>query len=91
LSIAALCVFDAVEFRAGHGMGTQLATALTNINEALYRQLVSVRLLPTRGGHPPADVARGVRSDGPRCHRLALYASGSDAVDALLALGITPR
>jgi hypothetical protein len=36
VSIAALCVFDAVEFRAGHGMGTQLATALTNINEALY-------------------------------------------------------
>src|SRR5207237_4548853 len=36
VSIAALCVFAAVEFRAGHGMGTQLATALTNINEALY-------------------------------------------------------
>jgi len=36
VSIAALCVFDAVEFRAGHGMGRQLATALTNINEALY-------------------------------------------------------
>jgi hypothetical protein len=36
VSIVALCVFDAVEFRAGHGMGTQLATALTNINEALY-------------------------------------------------------
>jgi len=36
VSIAALCVFDAVEFRAGHGMGTQLATAFTNINEALY-------------------------------------------------------
>src|SRR5213078_2955073 len=36
VSIAALCVFDAVEFRAGHGMERQLATALTNINEALY-------------------------------------------------------
>jgi hypothetical protein len=36
VSIAALCVFDAIEFRAGHGMGAQLATALTNINEALY-------------------------------------------------------
>jgi hypothetical protein len=36
VSIAALCLLDAVEFRAGHGMGTQLATALTNINEALY-------------------------------------------------------
>src|SRR5947207_15094968 len=36
VSIAAVCVLDAVEFRAGHGMGTQLATALTNINEALY-------------------------------------------------------
>jgi hypothetical protein len=36
LSIAAWCVLDAVEFRAGHGIGRQLATALTNINEALY-------------------------------------------------------
>jgi len=36
VGIVSLCVFDAVEFRAGHGMGTQLATALTNINEALY-------------------------------------------------------
>jgi hypothetical protein len=36
LGIASWCVLDAVEFRAGHGMGTQLATALTNINEALY-------------------------------------------------------
>ena len=36
VSIVSLCVFDAVELRAGHGMGTQLATALTNINEALY-------------------------------------------------------
>ena len=36
VGIAAWCVLDAVEFRAGHGMGTQLATALTNINEALY-------------------------------------------------------
>jgi hypothetical protein len=36
VSIAALCVFDAVEFRAGHGIGAQLGAALTNINEALY-------------------------------------------------------
>jgi len=36
VGIVSLCVFDAVEFRAGHGMGAQLATALTNINEALY-------------------------------------------------------
>ena len=36
LGIAAWCVLDAVELRAGHGMGAQLATALTNINEALY-------------------------------------------------------
>jgi hypothetical protein len=36
VSVAALCVLDAIEFRAGHGMGAQLATALTNINEALY-------------------------------------------------------
>jgi hypothetical protein len=36
VGLAAWCVLDAVEFRAGHGMSTQLATALTNINEALY-------------------------------------------------------
>jgi hypothetical protein len=36
LGITALCVLDAIELRAGHGMGTQLATALTNVNEALY-------------------------------------------------------
>ena len=36
ITIASLCVWGAAEFRAGHGMGTQLATALTNLNEALY-------------------------------------------------------
>ncbi len=36
LGIAAWCVLDALEFRAGHGMSTQLTTALSNVNEALY-------------------------------------------------------
>lgn len=36
ISIASLCVWGTVEFRAGHGIGTQLATVLSNLNEALY-------------------------------------------------------
>jgi hypothetical protein len=36
ITLASLCVWGAAEFRAGHGMGTQLATVLTNLNEALY-------------------------------------------------------
>jgi hypothetical protein len=36
ISIASLCVWDAIELRAGHGIGTQLATALSNVGEALF-------------------------------------------------------
>jgi len=36
LSIAALAVGDAIEYRAGHGVGVQLGSALITINEALY-------------------------------------------------------
>jgi hypothetical protein len=36
LSVASLCLMDAIEFRAGHGMGLQLGTALVTVNEALY-------------------------------------------------------
>jgi hypothetical protein len=36
LTVASLGVLNAVEFRAGHGMGVQLATALTKVNEAIY-------------------------------------------------------
>jgi hypothetical protein len=54
VGIAAWCVLDAVEFRAGHGMGTQLATALTNINEALY--------VTTAGSCPPCFCSPPVRS-----------------------------
>jgi hypothetical protein len=36
LSIASLCVLDAIEYRAGHGMSAQLATALHTVNEALF-------------------------------------------------------
>lgn len=35
VTIVALCAWGAVDFRAGHGMGTQLATALVDLPEAL--------------------------------------------------------
>ena len=36
VGIAALAVGDAIEYRAGHGIGAQLGTTLITINEALY-------------------------------------------------------
>lgn len=36
VSIAALAVGDAIEYRAGHGMGLQLGSALITLNEALF-------------------------------------------------------
>ena len=36
LSIASLAVGDAIEYRAGHGIGVQLGSALITLNEALY-------------------------------------------------------
>lgn len=36
LSIAALAIGDAIEYRAGHGIGVQLGSALITINEALF-------------------------------------------------------
>jgi hypothetical protein len=36
LSIASLCLTDAIEYRSGQGMGLQLGTALITVNEALY-------------------------------------------------------
>jgi hypothetical protein len=36
LSIASLCVLDAIEYRAGHGIDLQLASALHAVNEALF-------------------------------------------------------
>ena len=35
VTLVALCAWGAVDFRAGHGMGTQLATALVDVPEAL--------------------------------------------------------
>jgi hypothetical protein len=35
VTTVALCAWGAVDFRAGHGMGTQLATALVDLPEAL--------------------------------------------------------
>jgi hypothetical protein len=36
VSVVALAVGDAVEYRAGHGVGVQLGSALITINEALF-------------------------------------------------------
>lgn len=36
VTIASLAVMGAIAYRAGHGMGVQLATALVTLNEALY-------------------------------------------------------
>jgi hypothetical protein len=36
VSIVALAFGDAIEYRAGHGIGVQLGGALITINEALY-------------------------------------------------------
>ena len=36
IGVAALAVGDAIEYRAGHGIGVQLGSALITINEALY-------------------------------------------------------
>jgi hypothetical protein len=36
VGIAGLAVGDAIEYRAGHGIGVQLGSALITINEALY-------------------------------------------------------
>jgi hypothetical protein len=36
LSIASLCLMDAIEYRAGHGIGLQLGRTLITVNEALY-------------------------------------------------------
>jgi hypothetical protein len=36
LSIASLGVLDAIEYRAGHGIDLQLASALHSVNEALF-------------------------------------------------------
>jgi hypothetical protein len=36
LSVASLAVMDATEYRAGHGVGVQLGSALVTVDEALY-------------------------------------------------------
>ncbi|HEX4526295.1 MAG TPA: hypothetical protein VH108_06080 [Gaiellaceae bacterium] len=36
LSVASLCLMDAIEYRAGHGIGLQLGTTLITLNEALF-------------------------------------------------------
>jgi hypothetical protein len=36
LSVTALCVMDALAYRAGHGVGAQLGTALANVSSALF-------------------------------------------------------
>jgi hypothetical protein len=36
LSVASLCLMDAIEYRAGHGVGLQLGRMLITLNEALF-------------------------------------------------------
>lgn len=36
LSVASLCLMDAIEYRAGHGMGLQVGRTLITLNEALF-------------------------------------------------------
>ena len=36
ISIASLCLMDAIAFRSGHGIGVQLGSALLTFNEALF-------------------------------------------------------
>jgi hypothetical protein len=36
ISVTALCVMDALAYRAGHGVGAQLGTALANLSSALF-------------------------------------------------------
>jgi hypothetical protein len=36
LSIGSLCLMDAIEYRAGHGIGLQLGRTLITLNEALF-------------------------------------------------------
>jgi hypothetical protein len=36
ISVTALCVMDALAYRAGHGVGAQLGTALANVSSALF-------------------------------------------------------
>jgi hypothetical protein len=36
LSVASLAIADAIAYRAGHGLGVQLGSALVTVNEAIY-------------------------------------------------------
>jgi hypothetical protein len=36
LSVASLCLMDAIEYRAGHGVGLELGRTLITLNEALF-------------------------------------------------------
>jgi hypothetical protein len=60
LSIVSLCVMDAIEYQAGHGIGLQVGRALVTVNEALFvgTWFLSVFFLIAAG---PLAVASGRR------------------------------
>ena len=63
ISVAALCVMDALAYRAGHGVGAQLGTALANVSSALFvaSWLLTAFFLLAAG---PAALASGRRALG---------------------------
>ena len=78
LSVTALCVMDALAYRAGHGAGAQLGTALANVSSGLFLAswLLAAFFLLAAG---PSALASG---------RRALGWSGIGV--ALLTLVLTP-
>ena len=63
ISVTALCVMDALAYRAGHGVGAQLGTALANVSSALFvaSWLLAAFFLLAAG---PAALACGRRALG---------------------------
>ena len=67
VTIVSLAVMAAIAYRAGHGMGVQLATALVTVERGPLRlHVVPERLLPARCRRACAERRCGGRSDGAR-------------------------
>ncbi len=91
LGIASLCVLDAIEYRAGHGMGVQLATALHTLNEALFvgAWFLSVFFLLAAGALALTSGRRalGWSANGVALVTLVATALAVDIVGPMLWLG----
>ena len=81
LGIASLAVGDAIEYRAGHGIGVQLGSALITINEALFvgTWFLSVFFLLAAG---PLAISSGRRALG--------WAAIGTAAITLLLTAVSP-